>query len=463
MTPITFPQRLKIGFMYCLPALLSTTLIMQSYYGRLIEVGHTIKPKCATSDINACFEHEIIQCSLTHTDTGILGANPPGATRDTPTGVAGTPTIGQKICEYRQSVASYTSLGNGQPDSLLADTQKTALQNDVMHKMNEAIDQAIHSIFVVNALTVAMLVLLPYLLMGDLLAKSDRITLNYEQRVIRANANWWIKCLVALIMGIGLTYTLNPLGRGGSAYHQFFIETGLTADSTLPIYIAADKIVPVLAGFLGWYLHLIGYTFTKLIHHDVISARVYGLLFRKFIVTYGIALTVPASGLLGKEEGAAFFMFLIGLFPLSAMSMLIEAASKFSSGSEKSSGGLSQLPGISRWQILRLEEEGIDSMACLANTSSATIEINLQVMERLALFWVDIAQLYTIVGHESYEKIKGHCLTASEFIRKGHDPQFAETISGIEGVCEAEEISRLLQRAFDHKIPPLASISANST
>ncbi len=76
-------------------------------------------------------------------------------------------------------------------------------------------------------------------------------------------------------------------------------------------------------------------------------------------------------------------------------------------------------------------------------------------MAKLTKFWVDIAQLYTIVGHDGYENLKGHCLTASEFIIKSKDPVFAESVSGIEGVSESGEISRLLINTFDaHKESP---------
>jgi hypothetical protein len=193
---------------------------------------------------------------------------------------------------------------------------------------------------------------------------------------------------------------------------------------------------------------LIGYFFNKLVHHDVTSSRVYNLLFKKFVITYGIALILPNSGLIDDQKTAAFFMFLIGLFPLTAMSILIEAASKLTSGGQNVTGNLSLLPGISRWQILRLEEEGVDSMASLANIRPKTVKENLQMIEKLTFFWMDIAQLYTIVGHDGYQKIKNHCLTASEFVRKIDDAEFVKTIHELEGVGDAAEIARLVSKTF---------------
>lgn len=448
MKPISFFQRISIDLQYCLPALLAVFILMHNYHGRLQEISKTLVPQCIQSN-EQCFMNEVVQCDMGKQDkyAQVLPADNSPQPR----------TLAQQICQFRQqAIADLPAPPSANaPEATHAPAffLESSSIPERFAQLNQKAHQALQGIFIYNAFSVFILVLLPYVLMGDLLAHSDRIHLDYRQRVIRANANWWMKFLVALIMSIGILYTLNPYGRGGSAYFQFFIETGVTSDKTLPIYILSDKLVPVVAGFLGWYLHFIGYTFTKLIHHDVISARVYGLLFKKFIVTYGIALTLPSSGLLGQGESATFMMFLIGLFPLSAMSLLIDAVGKFTNKGETSNGSLSQLPGISRWQILRLEEEGIDSMACLANTKSATIHINLQVIAHLTEYWADIARLYTILGHESYQKIKNHCLTASEFLHKAADPSFQETLKNIEGLCEAGEIARLLINTFPDTVP----------
>ena len=315
-------------------------------------------------------------------------------------------------------------------------------------KLSKDVDRKLRDIFLYNSITVLVMALLPYLLMGSLLAKSKRISLNLDQRIDAAQSNGWLKFILGLIMSIGWLYIINPLGRGASTYYQFAIAAGLNSEDTIPIYIQTEIMVPVLAGFFGWYLHLTGYIFTKLVHHDVISARVYNMLFKKFIIVYGIALVLPESGLIESEQNAAFFMFIIGLFPLSAMSVLIEAASKIGTKHQTPVGTLSLLPGISRWQILRLEEEGVDSMASLANIESKTVSENLQFIRRMVFYWRDIAQLYTIVGHDAFMKIKGHCFTASEFVKRSEEENFREEINSIEGVGQAREIARLIEATF---------------
>ncbi len=485
MTKITLFSRVKVSFMYCLPALLACALLAYLYCGRIHEIGKNIKINCEEHDAQ-CILDSFENCD------NFIAENQHASSNMHKNAI--------NICEFRQKFAedngflvsqiapseiadidpeSVPSIAANSPKAISPVNYKSNIpyfKKSVATKvaeqhcsqyeegsyglmlceMNRVVDSNLVTILLFNVMAVSILVILPYFLMGDLLAKSGRLNLSYQQRFDRSNANWWLKFLVALVMGVGLIYVINPLGRGASTYYQFFISVGLENEKTLPIYIKVhedgESMAPVLAGFLGWYLHLIGYVFTKLLYHDVISSRVYSLLFKKFIITYGIALVIPEVGFFAEGQTLAFSMFLIGLFPLSAMSMLIEAASKFGSSEKNMSGMLSQLPGISRWQILRLEEEGIDSMASLANIRPQAISENLQVIENLIHFWVDIAQLYTIVGHEAYDKIKLRCLTASAFLCKENDPEFIQSIHELEGVSEPHEIAHLLKRTFAGKL-----------
>ena len=71
-------------------------------------------------------------------------------------------------------------------------------------------------------------------------------------------------------------------------------------------------------------------------------------------------------------EKVSLVVFMLGFFPLIAFSFIKEQAAKLTNSKIKG-GDLSILPGISRWQILRLEEEGIDTMAELAAIDKLTI------------------------------------------------------------------------------------------
>lgn len=469
MVKITLLQRLKISITYCIPALLACAILVYSYYSRLATVNSTIMPTCENNNIPLCVVNEVVNCVAP-----MNGETDPHTGQMTKEKDKKAFTVNQYICQLRKNFAQNRGFSPAETESTKAgatsqsDAETAALlaslaqarsdcpggkaANCLLAEMTYKVETVVKSIFTFNAGILSALTLLVYILLGDLLARSRRIELSFQQRMESARANFWLKFFVALIIGEGTTYIFNPMGRAASAYNAFFISVGLENAHTLPIYISTEQIVPVLAGFLGWYLHLIGYTFTKLIHHDVISSRAYGLLFKKFIITYGIALVIPSTGLLSEGQSTSILMFLVGLFPLSAMSLLMDLLAKYTSSSEKPSGSLSELPGISRWQILRLEEEGIDSLAALANAQPKTIAQNLHVMDKLVFFWVDIAQLYIIIGQEAYLEIKSTCLTASEFIRKANDPLFIEKVNALETLNETGEIARLLQRTFSDKL-----------
>ncbi|NQY65718.1 MAG: hypothetical protein HRT38_18875 [Alteromonadaceae bacterium] len=116
------------------------------------------------------------------------------------------------------------------------------------------------------------------------------------------------------------------------------------------------------------------------------------------------------------------------------------------SNSKKIGGELSVLPGIARWQILRLEEEGIDTMAELAAIESKS-DIMIPCIAQIVAYWVNIAQLYVIVGHENYLVLNERCSTASGFIKLSVDPEFVAFIAESKlGNCD--EIAQNLINTF---------------
>ena len=110
-----------------------------------------------------------------------------------------------------------------------------------------------------------------------------------------------------------------------------------------------------------------------------------------------------------------------------AFSFIKEQAAKLTNSKIKG-GDLSILPGISRWQILRLEEEGIDTMAELAAIDKLTIVGTIPQIGRIIGYWIDIARLYVIVGHDHYIVMNGRCVTASGFIKQSEQTDFVEYI-----------------------------------
>ena len=329
---------------------------------------------------------------------------------------------------------------------------KSSTQTTSDHARNQ-IMWAMRFIWLGNSFIVVMMALTPFMLLGGRLSTSPALPLDYAQRISAVSAGWWLKLIVALILVYGWIYILNPSGRGASSVLQFIKTVDMGNMDTLPLFLQGRSITPVIAGFLGWYLYLLTYFFSKMAANDVVSSQVYGTMLQKFLFTWGVTVAfISASG----ESGGTGVMagngnivaFLLGYFPMAAFSLIKDKGMTLLQGVDtREKGQLSELPGISRWQILRLEEEGINSLASLAYRNLDCLKLYLPGMAKLAAFWTDIARLYTIVGKSNYAKLKLHCQTASEFVRKSSDPEFVKAIANA-GIGNPSEIARLLAETF---------------
>lgn len=408
-------DKIKIIVSYCLPALLALSLLLYGYYQRTQEVSEVITQQ----------KEKLVK--------GVLSAK----------------SLGQTVNSLERLTIFI--------EANKADFNTMSEKSNPLSKPN--IEKTLRDIWLSNSLYIVTMVLLPYILFGSRLAFSNRIKLSSKERLDTTKQNWWMKFIVACVMGLGWVYVLNPTGRGESTLAQFLIKVDFSSHDSIPLFIQSVGMVPVIAGFLGWYLYLLTYFFSKLVHHDVVSARVYSLLFKKLLFTYGIAMIIPsvqvASDMPGVSIGQnqSVLMFFIGYFPLAAFSMLKERGLKLSGDLKTDTGYLTELPGISRWQVLRLEEEGIDNMAALAYAEHQRLREGLMSMATMLNLWVDIAQLYVIVGHESYHKLVPQCKSASGFIHKvkGENSAFITFVSEQE-IGDANEIARLLERTFNGKL-----------
>lgn len=408
-------DKIKIIISYCLPALLALSFLLFGYYQRAQDVS------------------EVITQQVDKVDKGSLSAKSIEASINT-----------------LDRLTAFIEANKENFDTMPDESNPLSKQN---------IKKTLRDIWLSNAQYIATMVLLPYILFGSRLAFSNRIKLSQKEKLETTRQNWWMKFIVACVMALGWVYVLNPTGRGESTLVQFLIKVDFSSHDSIPLFIQSTGMVPVIAGFLGWYLYLLTYFFSKLVHHDVVSARVYSLLFKKLLFTYGIAMIIPtvqvASDIPGVSMGQSqsVLMFFIGYFPLAAFSLLKERGLKLSGDLKTDTGYLTELPGISRWQVLRLEEEGIDNMAALAYAEHKRLRDGLLSMATMLDLWVDIAQLYVIVGHESYHKLVSQCKSASGFIYKvrNGNSAFIEFVVD-QGIGDADEIARLLERTFNGKL-----------
>jgi len=90
-------------------------------------------------------------------------------------------------------------------------------------------------------------------------------------------------------------------------------------------------------------------------------------------------------------------------------------------------------------------------MPALVYANQKRLQSGLLSMATVISFWIDVAQLYVILGDASYQKIKEHCKTASGFLQKAEDKEFQEFLSSA-GIGDGGEIATLLKRTFSDKL-----------
>lgn len=421
-------NKIKIIISYCLPAILALTIFLYGYYERTQDVTDVIMLYQKKVELNAGGESLLL---------------------DTDARVAEGSTS-RLISFLERDYREINKNSNAE--------QKSKITEIYVRKK-------LFDVWLGNALYIISMVMLPYILFGSRLAFSERVILSPQDRLLSTQTNWWMKFIVACVIALGWIYVLNPTGRGESTLAQFLIKVDFSQHDSIPTYIQSSGMVPVIAGFLGWYLYMLSYFFSKLVHHDVVSARVYSLMFKKFLFTYGIAMIIPsieiapaASAYIQTGQSQSVLMFFVGYFPLAAFSMLKEKGLKLGGDLKTDTGYLTELPGISRWQVLRLEEEGIDNMAALSYASQKRLHEGLLSMSTMLDLWIDIAQLYVVVGHDSYQRLKSRCKSASGFIKKAGsgDEDFISFIAE-QNIGDANEICGLLQRTYDGKLIAIES------
>ncbi|MDX8400513.1 MAG: hypothetical protein R8K20_09745 [Gallionellaceae bacterium] len=350
------------------------------------------------------------------------------------------------------------------PDSKfkLPKKEENLVKYFLRHKNQGSIDEEINNIqpkilhiWTKYSFFIGIMTLFPFTMLGIRIAfREKRSDIKESDRINSLRRDWWMKLLVAYTIATGWLYTVNPLGRGASTLSEYINTQDIFTNNTLPSFIVTTDVPLVVAGFLGWYLNLTSYFISKLYYDDVFGTRIYRFLVGKLLFTYGISLVISAV----EVDQGKIALFLIGYFPLSALNMLKELGTKVLQGGVQDKGALSQLPSISRAQLLRLHEEGIDSISALAiYPGIEEIKKYQRSIAPLLDLWVDYARLYSIVGEDVYAKIKGICSTASEFLLLYKTPEFQKSLEEI-GVKNPEEIARLIRQTFpmNEELVPLA-------
>ena len=323
-------------------------------------------------------------------------------------------------------------LGATAPKATLTEDE---LRNSLFHLMRSHVAETI--------VFMSLMVMLPFVIMGSGLALSSD-----PKRREQARRGIGMKLMLALILAHGWQYIMNPMGITGTTLSTLVRYRGAMGESTAPIYLnlGATEIGVPLAAFFGFYCYLLGYFVYRVYNRDVLSVRVYTVMFRKCLFALGIAVVLQtASG-----PSTMPVAFLIGFLPLSALTLLSELGIKGLSGGEDGAS-LTLLPGITPYQRMRFEEEGIDGISTLAAIKTIDLTIPEGVIsEGLLKHWRDIARLATVIGAERWKAISGVVMTASGFVYTRtveEETLFRAELAKV-GIANADEIRRLLRETF---------------
>lgn len=404
--------RSTLFFYYCLPCLLALTFVLVSNFLRVRTVADTVEAQ-------------------------VCNQSQPQASPD--------PTKSSTPEELKEIASVVNQNGWNDCDKLSRTTQNNLTGRQVIRK-------TFFTAWFWNAVFITILSILPFGFMGLGLARKCNTQNEYGEYTKIAFRDFFLKYLVGFIIAVGFLYVFNPKGQAASALVDWVKNANVISKNTAPIFfdLRDSTIKHPIVAVLGWYLYLLGYFTYRFYNSDVLSTRIYNVLFKKFLFVIGVALIISSVGAASVES--LILIFLIGMFPLSAVALLTEFGNKrLSMGEDQTS--LSIIPGISTWQILRLEEEGIDSVSSLATSDPDALKqvISSNVISPGTLdLWIDEACLMTALGSKRWLDINGICETASTFLAKASDSEFKAKLAE-KGIFNADELSTKLQRIQSKK------------
>jgi hypothetical protein len=308
-----------------------------------------------------------------------------------------------------------------------------------------------------NGLFISTLSLLPFGILGLGLARRYRKEFSsdlekkegYTSYRRIANRDFIMKYLVGLIIAFGWLYIFNPNGQAATAINNWLLTNNVIANDTAPLFfnLKDSSIKHAIVAVLGWYLYLLGYFVYRFYNSDVLSTRIYNVLFKKFLFVIGVALIF--SGLGAGSTESMILVFLVGMFPLSAVTLLTEFGNKrLSMGEDQTS--LTTIPGISTWQVMRLEEEGIDSLSALAEADYQELSksISSKVIKPAKLRdWIDQARLITVLGPKRWAELNGICERATVFVQEKDTAEFKAKLA-TKNLMNPDEIAKTLEATF---------------
>jgi len=214
------------------------------------------------------------------------------------------------------------------------------------------------------------------------------------------------------------------------------------------------SIIAVVFGFLGAYIFSLSTLIRRYVMFDL-QPRAYYAIVQRIIFSCSVALAIRfvAESWMSPKEGHMLpaLFFLVGMVPESGFTFLQDIfKSKLRSRDQSMEPQLSIIDGVSIFQQLRLQEEGIDTLQNLVTCDPVELALKTHFDLSRIEDWASQAQLYLHFPGNIERLRKVGLRTARDFVavnKKGYMPKLAEELkidtellSAIAEVMEQTEI-----------------------
>lgn len=303
----------------------------------------------------------------------------------------------------------------------------------------------------------AFLALIPFVLVGMGRARDRAATGSSSAALTDA----MIQAALAFVLVYTFMYVFQPYGVQASLLIDTLRQVDPSQPDGTPLFLSFSS-APfrhVASAFLGWYTHALMLVFHRYYLGDTRGSRIWAALFRRLFLVlaigtvFGAGASEVTAGLAGAEgHQELILLFLLGATPSSALLWLREIASRTTGAFKEGGWPLASIPGLSSWHILRLEEEGIHDTADLASADRRRLLRDTVLDPDLLSLWQGTAVLASILGPDTYARIRPLCTTADGFLERLAGPDRAAFEASLAecGVRNTEEIRAIILKGFGH-------------
>lgn len=307
-----------------------------------------------------------------------------------------------------------------------------------------------------HAAIIAFMTILPFLMLGSSLSgnteqyRYSQLLDGQEQgivtRLLGARGSG-MRFILAFLVAYSASLHVCPDGRAASTAKDFVSFYKATAETSYAQFLHPQnsEIAPVLAGLLGWYVHLLTTFFYRAACRDVVSTNILTLMVQRFFLVLGLAMAVRLTlvGATGQFTGSVVLLFIAGAFPTNAVRLLTTFLNKNIPNVDEPAP-LSELEVIPFSKVSRLAEEGVYDVVDLTSSDLHRLSMLTTIATNDLKCWVDRARLAKVLGARAYATLRPHCATASYFCKNVSDEGFRTRLADL-GVFRLDEISRQLE------------------